>query len=142
MVTAHDDLAVLSGAPEAYEMVGLDSTIIMHPQIWKCSGHYDLFHDYMVDCRESKKRYRYDQVRGRWVAHRDRRIFVTVGNEGVDEQENLTQRALKLFNLRGKNADELKWEGEVVSLTQTKDFSHVLGPDAKEPGTLTEPREF
>jgi glycyl-tRNA synthetase len=39
----------------------------MHPQVWKCSGHYDLFHDYMVDCRESKRRYRYDQVRGRWV---------------------------------------------------------------------------
>ena len=45
-------------------MTGLDCTIIMHPQVWKCSGHYDLFHDYMVDCRESKRRYRYDQVRG------------------------------------------------------------------------------
>ena len=29
------------------------------------SGHYDLFHDYMVDCRESNKRYRYDQIFGR-----------------------------------------------------------------------------
>ena len=48
-------------------MIGLDCTIIMHPQVWKCSGHYDLFHDFMVDCRESKKRYRHDQVRGRWV---------------------------------------------------------------------------
>jgi glycyl-tRNA synthetase len=142
MVTAHDDLAVLPGAPEAYEMVGLDSTIIMHPQIWKCSGHYDLFHDYMVDCRESKKRYRYDQVRGRWVTHRERRVFITTGAEGAEEQESLTQRALKLFNLRGKNADELQWEGEVVSLTQAGDFMQVLGPDAKETGTLTEPREF
>ena len=49
------------------EMIGLDCTIIMHPQVWKCSGHYDLFHDFMVDCRESKRRYRHDQVRGRWV---------------------------------------------------------------------------
>ena len=55
MVTGHDDLATLPGAPSSYEMTGLDSTIIMHPQIWKCSGHYDLFHDFMVDCRESKK---------------------------------------------------------------------------------------
>src|SRR5437762_2322744 len=62
MVTSHDDLHTLPGAPEAYEMVGLDCAIIMHPQVWKCSGHYDLFHDYMVDCRESKKRYRHDQV--------------------------------------------------------------------------------
>ena len=30
----------------------------------------------------------------------------------------------------------------LVSLTTVKDFSQVLGPDAKELGTLTEPREF
>ena len=143
MVTAHDDLAALPGAPEAYEMVGLDSTIIMHPQIWKCSGHYDLFHDYKVECRESQKRYRYDQVRGRWVIHRDRRAFITSSTEAIEQEaENLTQRALKFFNLRGKNAEELKWEGEVVSLTSVKDFSQVLGPDAKESGTLGEPREY
>src|SRR5690606_3358934 len=62
MVRGHDDIDTLPGAPEPFEMTGLDSTIIMHPQVWKCSGHYDLFHDYMVDCRESKKRYRHDQV--------------------------------------------------------------------------------
>src|SRR5262245_10978297 len=53
MVTGHDDLTSPPGAPEAFEMVGLDCSIIMHPQVWKCSGHYDLFHDFMVDCRES-----------------------------------------------------------------------------------------
>ncbi|MEO8498598.1 MAG: glycine--tRNA ligase, partial [Planctomycetota bacterium] len=31
MVTGHDDLSVSTGAPEAYEMTGLDCTIIMHP---------------------------------------------------------------------------------------------------------------
>jgi len=64
MVTAHDDLATPPGAPEPYEMVGLDSTIIMHPQIWKCSGHYDLFVDKMVDCRTDlcKGRFRVDHI--------------------------------------------------------------------------------
>src|SRR5205807_3883744 len=38
--------------------------------------------------------------------------------------------------------DELKWDGDVVSLTTVSDFSEVLGPDAKELGTLTPPREF
>src|SRR5512147_1860132 len=51
MVTAHNDLSTLPGAPQAYSMVGIDSTIITHPQVWKCSGHYDLFFDYMIDCR-------------------------------------------------------------------------------------------
>jgi glycyl-tRNA synthetase len=62
MVTGHDDLATLPGAPAAYEMVGLDCSIIMHPQVWKCSGHYDLFHDWMQTCRQCKKLVRSDQV--------------------------------------------------------------------------------
>jgi glycyl-tRNA synthetase len=61
------------------------------------------------------------------------------GPEGEKEAE---QRALKFFNLRSKNADELHWDGPLVSLTTVKDFSQVLGPDAKEAGTLTPPREF
>jgi glycyl-tRNA synthetase len=142
MVTAHDDLQAPDGAPQAYQMVGLDSSIIMNPQVWKCSGHYDLFHDFMVDCRESKKRYRHDQLKGRWVQARGRRVFVAVqadADEGVKEAE---QKALKFFNLRAKNAGELQWESPLVSLTTVQDLGVVLGPDAKEPGTLTPPREF
>ena len=142
MVTGHDDLDVLPGAPEPFEMTGLDTTIILHPQIWKCSGHYDLFHDYMVDCRESKKRYRHDQVRGRWVEAKGQTIFVTTqvgGEEGLAETQ---QRALKFFNLRAKDIEQLQWQGPLVSLVTVKDFSQVLGPEAKTLGSLTEPREF
>jgi glycyl-tRNA synthetase len=64
MVTAHNELEVPAGAPSAYEMVGLDCAIIMHPQVWKCSGHYDLFHDMMQTCRQCKKLFRSDQVEG------------------------------------------------------------------------------
>jgi glycyl-tRNA synthetase len=142
MVTAHDDLHQLPGAPKPYQMVGLDCSIIMNPQVWKCSGHYDLFHDFMVDCRESKKRYRHDQVKGRWVEAKGRRVFVAVSSDGEEGLKEAEQRALKFFNLRAKNADELHWEGPLVSLTTVKDFSAVLGPDAKELATLTEPREF
>src|SRR5262249_49347755 len=141
MVTGHDDLEPPPGAPAAYQMVGLDSTIIMHPQIWKCSGHYDLFHDYMVDCRESKKRYRHDQVNGRWVEAKGQRIFVAVQSGGDEGKKEAEQKALKFFNLRSKQAEELHWDGDLVSLTTVKDFSRVLGPDAKMLGTLTEPRE-
>jgi len=126
MVTGHDDLATLPGAPSPYEMVGLDCSIIMHPQVWKCSGHYDLFHDFMVDCRESKKRYRHDQVRGRWVEAKGRRVFVTVFTEG-DEAQELEHKALKFFNLRAKNVEDLQWDGPVVSLATVTDLSQVLG---------------
>lgn len=142
MVTSHNEQVLDDGAPANYEMTGLDCTIIMHPQVWKCSGHYDLFHDEMVDCRESKRRYRYDQVRGRWVAAKGQRIFVATVAESDHEQSDVQQRALKFFRLRGKDADQLDWEGGFLTLPEAGGMDHVLGPDAKSLGTLTEPREF
>lgn len=42
------------------EIVGIDSSIFMHPTIWKASGHVDAFNDPLIDNRDSKKRYRAD----------------------------------------------------------------------------------
>ena len=44
------------------DVVGLDSSIILHPNVWKASGHVDGFSDPMVDCKVTKMRYRADQV--------------------------------------------------------------------------------
>ncbi len=142
MVTRHNELAVPPGAPAAFEMVGLDCTIIMHPQVWKCSGHYDLFHDYMVDCKASKRRYRHDQLRGRWVEAKGKRIFVTTLAEADSEHEDAQRRALKFFDMRGKDAGQLTWDAKFQSLSSVTDLSQVLAPEANELGTLTEPREF
>ena len=43
-------------------IVGIDSAIFMHPEIWKASGHVDAFNDPLIDNRDSKKRYRADQL--------------------------------------------------------------------------------
>jgi len=142
MVTAHDELAAPEGAPSTYAMTGLDTTIIMHPQVWKSSGHYDLFHDFMVDCRETKGRYRYDQITGRWVAYDGRRVFVTSMASGNEALEQIEPRALKFFKLRAKQADRLDWQSELTPLPAVDNFDDVLAPEASEPGTLTEPREF
>lgn len=47
---------------EREDVVGLDATIIMHPAIWKASGHVDTFADPMVDCKTCKGRFRADQL--------------------------------------------------------------------------------
>src|SRR5437899_4510055 len=44
------------------DVVGLEATIIMHPKIWKASGHADTFTDPMVDCKTCKARFRADQM--------------------------------------------------------------------------------
>lgn len=42
------------------DIVGLDSSIFMHPTTWKASGHIDAFNDPLIDNKDSKKRYRAD----------------------------------------------------------------------------------
>ena len=41
-------------------IVGIDSSIFMHPKTWKASGHVDAFNDPLIDNKDSKKRYRAD----------------------------------------------------------------------------------
>jgi glycyl-tRNA synthetase len=43
-------------------IVGIDAAIFMHPTTWKASGHVDSFSDPMIDNKDSKKRYRVDQL--------------------------------------------------------------------------------
>lgn len=43
-------------------VVGLDSSILMHPKIWEASGHVESFSDPLVDCKECKKRFRFDHL--------------------------------------------------------------------------------
>jgi len=42
------------------DIVGLDASILMHPTVWKASGHVDGFSDPMVDCKNCKTRFRSD----------------------------------------------------------------------------------
>lgn len=46
------------------DVVGLDSAIIMNPQVWEVSGHTVAFSDPLVECKECHHRFREDQVEG------------------------------------------------------------------------------
>ena len=46
----------------AYQMVGIDCSIIMNPKVWEASGHVGGFQDPMQTCRQCKKLHRADQV--------------------------------------------------------------------------------
>jgi len=47
------------------DVVAFDSSIVMHPSVWKASGHVDAFHDVMVDCKVCKHRFRLDHLKDR-----------------------------------------------------------------------------
>lgn len=42
--------------------VGLDSAILMNPEVWVATGHVGGFSDPLMDCRSCKTRYRADQL--------------------------------------------------------------------------------
>ncbi len=44
------------------DVVGVDTSIIAHPQTWVASGHVAHFSDPMVDCKVCKGRFRADQI--------------------------------------------------------------------------------
>ncbi|MTI94554.1 MAG: glycine--tRNA ligase [Firmicutes bacterium] len=44
------------------DVVGSDTSILMHPDVWRASGHVDNFTDPLVDCRECRRRYRADHL--------------------------------------------------------------------------------
>ncbi len=46
------------------DVVGVDTSILMSPDVWRASGHLEHFHDLMVDCRTCKKRFRADELSG------------------------------------------------------------------------------
>ncbi len=43
-------------------IVGLDASILMHPTVWKASGHVDNFADLMVEDTVTNERYRWDHL--------------------------------------------------------------------------------
>jgi len=47
------------------DMVGLDCSILMHPMVWKASGHVDKFADMIAECKKCNVRSRVDHLQGR-----------------------------------------------------------------------------
>jgi glycyl-tRNA synthetase len=48
---------------ERDDMVGLDASILMHPQVWEASGHLKGFTDPLVECKTCHLRWRVDDLK-------------------------------------------------------------------------------
>ncbi len=118
---------------EPVSIVGLDSAIIQNPKVWIASGHAGGFNDPMVDCKESKARYRADHLivfmhkSGHWPAFYN-----------VEDASEIPKRLKKLGF--AQNVDE--YTKTSFDQLSADDYPKVTGPDTKTAGTLTEPRMF
>lgn len=50
------------------DMVGLDSSIILHPRTWEASGHVASFNELRAEDVKTKKRYRVDHLIEDWIS--------------------------------------------------------------------------
>ena len=78
-------------------IVGIDSAIFMHPKIWKASGHVDGFNDPMIDNKDSKKRYRADNL----LEDRITKYEKEGKTQKAEELQNSLDLALKSDDLNG-----------------------------------------
>ena len=128
------------------DIVGIDSSIIHNPTTWQSSGHLDGFSDPMVDCKETKLRYRADQLFCSPVTLEE--CGTTVGFVCVLEAND--EDMVKAAKTQAKKilADSDK-KGQAIQPFLFKDLTQVTedemglipSPGSGKP-TLTMPRDF
>ena len=121
-------------------ILGIDTSIIMNSKVWEASGHIEKFSDLMVDCRESKKRYRADKL-----------FFAKVFSNGsfikyisILDSENMYKELEKKIE---KIQNELNIKLDPVILKPynyalPEEYDLIPSPTTNNIKTLTKPREF
>jgi glycyl-tRNA synthetase len=127
---------------ERDDVVGLDSSIIMHPEIWRASGHVDGFSDPMVDCKESKRRYRADQLFFAPVIVDGEKIgYVSVEESGTMQAE-ADQKAQELKRKLAKQGELAAVELKDYTEATPEEYALIPSPATGKPGSLMQPRHF
>ena len=80
-------------------IVGLDSSILMHPTTWKASGHVDAFNDPLIDNKDSKLRYRADVLIEDYITKIESKI-----NKEIDKAKKRYGDAFNEEEFRKTNA--------------------------------------
>jgi glycyl-tRNA synthetase len=129
------------------DVVGLEATIIMAPQIWKASGHVDTFSDPMCDCLLTKKRFRADQIEPQsgQVFHYSGAKDATSGKESIEPfsvllpagkpPESARNLAGQFYTSRGITQPTLSGE-------RTEKAENTTRYNPENGAQLTDPRPF
>ena len=113
------------------QIVGVDSAIIQNPRAWEASGHVGGFNDPMVDCRESKRRYRADHLLV-YMHEGEKPFFAFLEGEEASVAKKLQKSGL---------SPEQCQVTSLLDIDQAH-YARIVGPDTTETGTLTAPRQF
>jgi glycyl-tRNA synthetase len=121
------------------EIVPVDTCIIQNPKVWEASGHVGGFNDPMVDCRETKSRYRADHIACMGVkGDKEGQIYAYI--DGDDKSFDGALKKLAKYVKRDLTPSDID-TCPFMDLS-AEEIAITVGPDTKEVGTLTEPRAF
>lgn len=124
------------------DIVGVDSTIIQSAKVWKASGHLDNFTDPLVDCKESKMRYRADQLFFANVKVDGASIGYVSIQECADIEQELEKKAQELKRKAGVQGQLDALEIKEFTEATDEEVALVPSPATGKPGSLTPPRAF
>ncbi len=108
-------------------IVGMDAAILMHPDVWKASGHVENFHDPLIDNKISKKRYRVDHLLEEQSEEVIKKLSEALSINSNDDL--ITKIVLKLIDNQNDSGNIMK-------------ESAVIDPQTKEVGDWTNVRQF
>ena len=130
-------------------IVGIDAAIFMHPKTWEASGHVGAFNDPLIDNRDSKKRYRADNLIEDQIGKYEEKIDKEVKKAAKRFGESFDEEKFRATNprvldyqkkrddlheryteaMQGPNLEELKQiildEGIVCPISGTKNWTDV-----------------
>ncbi|HEV2330167.1 MAG TPA: glycine--tRNA ligase [Verrucomicrobiae bacterium] len=137
------------------DIVGLESSIIMHPKVWEASGHVAGFNDPMVDCKVSKQRFRADQLffaRVNVIPEGSgettpsdpgtHTIGYVVAQESDRTEEELREKAIELKRKKSIRGQLAPIVGLDFTHAKPEEIALIPSPATGEPGSLTAPRAF
>ncbi len=124
------------------DIVGIETSIIMHPKVWEASGHVAGFSDPLVDCKVSKQRYRADQlfwspviVDGKVAGY----VSALESENTVGELQTAAESFKRKKALQGALAPVVAKDFTEATAEQ---IPLIPSPATGEPGSLTAPRAF
>ena len=107
---------------ERDDIFGIDASILMHPDVWKASGHLESFSDPLVECSITGKRYREDH------------IFIL-------EIETKKENKIIAIEASDKNEAEKLVKEKIISIIPLIESESKENP-SPDGGTLSDPRNF
>ncbi len=124
---------------ERDDIVGLDTSILMHPRTWEASGHLVNFTDPLVECKACNQRFRADQV---WVMAINDAAGKPVHYVSALEKDELSRKAADYVKKQPKSAG-LAPSGNPVEMQHAiSDVGKIACPACEAVGKMTEPRRF